>query len=126
MLLRLLSLCAAAPIVLATNLFVASYAGNITTLSLTEHNGTYTLATVAENNGCAPNPSWLTQDPSRRTLYCLDEGLDVLNGTLSSFTIARNGSLSLVEKQETIKGPVSGAIYGGYTATGGRAIALAH
>lgn len=122
---RALQLCAAAGIASATNLFVASYAGDITTLSLTEVNGTYSLEKTHYNDGCSPNPSWLTLDPNHGTLYCLDEGLETTNGSLSSFTIQKNGQLDLVEKQKTISGPVSGVIYGN-PASGKRAIALAH
>lgn len=122
---RVLQFCAAASLASATNLFVASYSGNITTLSLTESNGSYTLEPTHYNDGCSPNPSWLTLDANHGTLYCLDEGLEVTNGTLSSFTINVDGSLNLVNKVNTISGPVSGVIYGN-PATNQRAIALAH
>lgn len=125
MLLRTIQFCAAVSLAAATDLFVASYSGNITTLSLTEENGRYSLTPTHFNSGCEPNPSWLTLDPNHGTLYCLDEGLDVENGTLSSFLINDDGSLDLVEKVETVSGPVSGVIYGN-PATGRRAIALAH
>lgn len=125
MLFRTIQICAAASLTSATSLFVSSYAGNITTLSLTEINGSYSLDPIFYNDSCAPNPSWLTLDPNHGTLYCLDEGLEVTNGTLSSFTINRDGSLNLVEKIDTINGPVSGVIYGD-PASGKRAIALAH
>lgn len=125
MLLRAIQLCAAASLTSATNLFVASYAGNITTLSLTEANGSYSLDPIFYNSGCAPNPSWLTLDSNHGILYCLDEGLEVTNGTLSSFVINQNGSLELVQKADTINGPVSGIIYDN-PGTGKRAIALAH
>ena len=125
MLPQFLQLFAVAGVASASNLFVSSYAGNITTLSLTESNGSYSLDKTHYNSGCAPNPSWLTLDPNHGTLYCLDEGLDVVNGTLSSFTINRNGSLNLINKTDTLNGPVSGVIYGN-PATNKRAIALAH
>ena len=108
----------------ATNLFVASYSGNITTLSLTESNGTVSLESTFFNPNCGPNPSWLTLDASRGLLFCLNEGLTSPNGSLSSFTINRNGSLSHVKNETTINGPVSGVIYG--NPAGKRAIALAH
>ncbi|KAK4960826.1 hypothetical protein LTR66_012854 [Elasticomyces elasticus] len=108
----------------ATNLFVSSYAGNITTLSLTEHKGLFSLEKVFFNGGCAPSPSWLTLDRGRGTLYCLDEGLPVPNGSLSSYLIRPDGSLTQVERADTLNGPVSGVLYG--DASGERAIALAH
>ncbi|GAB7353491.1 hypothetical protein MBLNU459_g3941t2 [Dothideomycetes sp. NU459] len=106
-LLQTLQLYAAssAALVSATNLFVSSYAGNITSLSLTERNGSYTLAKTYTNLGCAPSPSWLTLDASHGTLYCLDEGLTTPNGSLSSYTIAADGELTLVNRATTISGP---------------------
>ena len=108
----------------ATNLFVSSYAGDVTTLSLAESNGEYSLNATSANNGCGPNPSWLTLDAARGTLYCLNEGLLTVNGSLSTFTINRDGSLKHVQNSTTINGPVSGVIYG--DAAGDRNIALAH
>lgn len=108
----------------ATNLFVSSYAGDVTTLSLAESNGKYSLNATSANNGCGPNPSWLTLDAARGTLYCLNEGLNTVNGSLSTFTINRDGSLKHVQNSTTINGPVSGVIYG--DPAGDRNIALAH
>lgn len=117
-------LAAAATLCRATNLYVASYAGNITTLELTSQNGSYQLQSKYENDGCAPNPSWLTLDQSRGYLYCQDEGLTVANGSLSSFSVAHDGQLTLVDKASTISGPVNSVIYG--NRNGLRSLALAH
>jgi 6-phosphogluconolactonase (cycloisomerase 2 family) len=108
----------------ATNLFVSSYSGNITSLSLTESNGTVSLESTFFSSDCGPNPSWLTIDASRGLLFCLNEGLTAPNGSLSSFTVNRDGSLNHVKNETTISGPVSGVIYG--NPAGRRAIALAH
>jgi len=108
----------------ATDLFVSSYAGDVTTLSLGNSNGTYNLNATSSSSGCGPNPAWLTLDASRGTLYCLNEGLTSPNGSLSSFTINRDGSLRHVQNTTTISGPVSGVIYG--HPAGDRSIALAH
>lgn len=108
----------------ATNLFVSSYAGNVTTLSLTESNGNYNLTPTSASPECGPNPSWLTLDANRGLLFCLNEGLTAPNGSLSSFTINRDGSLNHVKNATTLNGPVSGTIYG--NPSGRRAIALAH
>ncbi|KAI4717060.1 3-carboxy-cis,cis-mucoante lactonizing enzyme [Aureobasidium sp. EXF-10727] len=124
MLVRSLQLCAAASLTAATNLFVSDYSGDISTLSLTEHDGHYSLTKTSANTGCAPNPSWLTLDTNHATLYCLDEGLEVNNGSLTSFTIGDDGSLTTVHREETISGPVSGVIYGNPAVK--RSIALAH
>ena len=108
----------------ATDLFVSSYAGDVTTLSLRNSNGTYSLNATSSNSECGPNPAWLTLDASRGTLYCLNEGLTTPNGSLSSFTINYDGSLKHVQNTTTISGPVSGVIYG--HSAGDRSIALAH
>lgn len=124
MFIRSLQLCAAASLTAATNLFVSDYSGDVSTLSLTEHGGHYSLTKVSANTGCAPNPSWLTFDTNHATLYCLDEGLEVTNGSLTSFTIGDDGSLTKVHRETTISGPVSGVIYGNPAEK--RSIALAH
>jgi hypothetical protein len=95
----------------ATNLFVSSYAGNVTSLSLTESNGTVSLAPTSYNAACGPNPSWLTLDVDRGLLFCLNEGLTSPNGSLSSFLVNRNGTLQPVKNQTTISGPVYGGQY---------------
>ncbi|EME86506.1 uncharacterized protein MYCFIDRAFT_210512 [Pseudocercospora fijiensis CIRAD86] len=108
----------------ATVLFVADYSGNITSLSLTHSNGNYSLEAIHTNDGCAPNPSWLTIDPARGHLYCLNEGLSSPNGSLASFSINSDGSLKQITNQTTPNGPVSAVIYG--EPAGRRAIALGH
>jgi 6-phosphogluconolactonase (cycloisomerase 2 family) len=121
----LLQLSATISLAAATNLFVSDYSGNITTLSLTEHKGIYSLLPTSFNEACAPNPSWLTLDINHGTLYCLDEGLNTTNGSLTSFTISPGtGKLAKIHREETISGPVNGVIYG--DAAEQRAIALAH
>jgi 6-phosphogluconolactonase (cycloisomerase 2 family) len=117
-------LALSAAIASAENLFVSSYAGNITSLSLTETGGNYSLVPTAYNPDCGPNPSWLTIDPNRGLLFCMNEGLTAPNGSLSSFTINRDGTLNHIKNQTTISGPVNGVIYG--NPAGQRAIALAH
>ena len=98
---------AAVAVTSATNLFVSDYAGNITSFALTETHGNYSLKQTFQNTECAPNPSWLTIDANRGLLFCLNEGLESLNGSMSSFTINGDGSLTHVKNQTTISGPVS-------------------
>lgn len=118
------SLLALGALATAVNLFVSDYSGNVTTLSLTAKDGNYTLTKKHENDGCAPNPSWLEIDAPNGLLYCSNEGLETLNGSLSTFSIARDGSISLLQNTTTISGPVSSTIYG--VPYGPKAIALAH
>ncbi|WPH00863.1 putative isomerase YbhE [Acrodontium crateriforme] len=108
----------------STNLFIADYSGFVTTAALTSTCGGYSLEKTFTTNQCAPNPSWLTADLDRGLLYCLNEGLNTVNGSLSSFTVNTDGSLKLVQDTKSINGPVSGALYG--SASGPRGIALAH
>lgn len=108
----------------ATTVFVSSYAGTVSTLSLTEKAGNYSLSQVGVSNDCAPNPSWLTLDANRGLLFCLNEGLETVNGSMSSYTISLNGSLTHVQNTTTISGLVSGIIYGEPASR--RGIALAH
>ena len=111
--------------IVAVNLYVASYAGDLTTLSLTTSpNNSYSLTEVASTTDCGPNPTWLTIDTNRGLLFCLNEGLTSPNGSLSSFTISSNGSLTHIQNTTTISGPVAGVIYG--DAADQRGIALAH
>jgi hypothetical protein len=120
----LLALAAISTLVSATNLFVSDYAGLITTFSLTSKNGSYCLEKTSETTGCAPNPSWLTIDPAHGLLYCLNEGLESKNGSISSFIINTNGSLTFVKNETVISGPVSGIIHG--QPAGPRGLAVRH
>lgn len=108
----------------ATNLFVSDYGGTVSTYSLTAKNGNYSLKSIYTTQECAPNPSWLTLDANRGLLFCLNEGLETVNGSLSSFTINSDGTLNHIKNETTISGPVHGVIYG--EAAGQRGIALAH
>ncbi|CAK3784484.1 hypothetical protein DOTSEDRAFT_57285 [Lecanosticta acicola] len=109
---------------MATRLLVADYGGNVTTLTLSETNGTYSLQKTAASQACAPNPSWLTIDAGRGEVYCLNEGLYTVNGSLSSLLINEDGSLKAVQNTTTPSGPVSGIIYG--TPSSQQGIVLAH
>jgi 6-phosphogluconolactonase (cycloisomerase 2 family) len=108
----------------ATNLFVSDYGGTVSTYALTASNGTYALDSIFQTTECAPNPSWLTLDADRGLLFCLNEGLETVNGSLSSFLVNRDGTLKHIKNVTTISGPVNGVIYG--EPAGKRAIALAH
>ncbi|SMR62121.1 unnamed protein product [Zymoseptoria tritici ST99CH_1E4] len=118
----LLGLCASTAS--AINLYVSDYAGNVTTLEfLQESSGNYSLKPTYVNPGCAPNPSWLTLDSHSRLLFCANEGLSSANGSLTTFTINSNGSLTSLSNTTTLSGPVSSVVYGN---THDKAIALAH
>lgn len=106
----------------ATNLYVSSYSGTITSLQLGQSaNGSYSLKTVAINNGSEPNPSWLTKDEYNDIVYCVDEGLSVPNGSLASYQTSASGVLTQLDRHTVISGPVSSIVY-----NGGKAFAVAH
>ncbi|KAI9875699.1 MAG: hypothetical protein M1830_008086 [Pleopsidium flavum] len=109
----------------ATKLYVASYGGEITSLSLTEQDQSFhSVHKIASTDACASSPSWLTLDKSRGILYCVGEGLASPAGSLTSFKTHSNGSLSKIAEADTILGGVSAVRYGG----GGSfpALAIAH
>ncbi|KAI9736113.1 MAG: hypothetical protein M1818_006289 [Claussenomyces sp. TS43310] len=107
---------------LATNLYVSSYSGTITSLSLTRtNNASYSLASVAVNTGSSPNPSFLNLDRVSHILYCVDEGLNVANGSVASYSTAASGALTLLDRQVTLSGPVASIVY-----NSGKALALPH
>lgn len=106
----------------ATNLYVSSYIGTVTSLSLTKSaNGTYSLTTVAVTNGSAPSPTWLEKDKKNGVVYSLDEGFTGPNGSISSYKTSASGELTQIDRHPTIGGPVSTIIY-----NEGKAIAVAH
>jgi 6-phosphogluconolactonase (cycloisomerase 2 family) len=119
-----LLLASSLAITTATNLYIADYSGQLTTVSLTESKGNYSISQTSVDHHCAPNPSWLTIDPNRGLLFCLNEGLQTVNGSLSSYTIGSNGALKHIKNATTINGPVSGVIYG--NPSGQRGLVLAH
>ncbi|KAL4879032.1 Lactonase, 7-bladed beta-propeller-domain-containing protein [Aspergillus karnatakaensis] len=96
----------------ASHLYAASYAGTVTSLGLSKYsNSSYQLSTLSQTTDCGPSPSWLMLDGENNILYCLDEGIDHPNGTLTSFKTFSNGTLSKLNQHATIPGPVASAFY---------------
>ncbi|KAE8356251.1 Lactonase, 7-bladed beta-propeller-domain-containing protein [Aspergillus coremiiformis] len=95
----------------ASKLYAASYAGIVTTLEFSKSNAGHELTTISNSTACGPNPSWLMLDAKDNWLFCLDEGLNGPNGTLTSFEVGANGSLSKIHSLETVLGPVQSQIY---------------
>ncbi|PQE26315.1 3-carboxymuconate cyclase protein [Rutstroemia sp. NJR-2017a BBW] len=109
---------------LTTNLFVSSYIGTITTLQLSQYtNGSYSLKSLSVNNETTDNPAWLMKDPYNQVLYCANEYLpnSVNDGSISAYKIGNGGVLTLLEKQETVNGPVNTVLF-----NGGKNMAAAH
>jgi hypothetical protein len=119
----LLRFCALSALSQATKIYVSSYSGNITTVSISPNinGGNLTLNAISSTNGCSPNPSWLELDKSRSHLYCADEGLNTPMANFASFATSQNGSLTLLDKITTLNGGVYSKIYGN-----GSALALAN
>jgi 6-phosphogluconolactonase (cycloisomerase 2 family) len=99
----------------ATKIFVSSYSGNITTVSIntkTGGTGNLTLTAISSTLGCLPNPSWLELDKNTSTLYCADEGIATAQANFTSFNVASNGTLTRRDEIVTLNGGVYSTIYG--------------
>ncbi|KAB8276602.1 Lactonase, 7-bladed beta-propeller-domain-containing protein [Aspergillus minisclerotigenes] len=95
----------------ASKLYAASYAGAVTTLELGRSDAGYELKTISDTTDCGPSPSWLMLNDDKSLLFCLDEGLNGPNGTLTSFEVGSDGSLSKVHQLQTVLGPVQSHLY---------------
>jgi hypothetical protein len=124
--LPLLSTVLFAGLTVASRLYAASYDGKVTELSLTNNGANYQLLGRTQTNGCGASPSWLMVDRVHDIIYCLDEAVDGLNGTLTSFRASLNGSLTVVEQLQTIIGPVASAVYMPANAPSRQFFAVAH
>src|ERR1700712_3910544 len=93
-----------------TLLYVSSYDGNITTLSLNKSN--HSLTPLPRSTACSPSPSWLTLQPQSSTLYCLNEGNPTPDkGSLSLLTTSPTGNLTPHARIDTPPAPVHGALF---------------
>jgi 6-phosphogluconolactonase (cycloisomerase 2 family) len=107
---------------LAVNLYVASYAGNITSLSLLQKaDGSYSLSQISTFNSSTHTPSWLTLNKQNNLLYMVDEAVNNTNGTIVSYKTSYTGKLSEVFRIEDIGGGVDATFFGS-----GSAIAVPH
>lgn len=124
--LPLLSTVLFAGLTVASRLYAASYGGKVTELSLSNNGVKYQLFAGTQTSGCGASPSWLMVDREHEIIYCLDEAVDGLNGTLTSFRRNLNESLTEVERLQTIIGPVASALYKPANAPSRRFFAVAH
>ena len=109
----------------ATNLWVSSYDGTVTTLSLTGKKSAYSLAITSITKDCLYSPSWLTFDSSTRALYCIGEGLTTTYGGIAAFQAQKDGSL--VTKSQTVTVTGGGVSAVEFNTPSGRSfLALAH
>jgi 6-phosphogluconolactonase (cycloisomerase 2 family) len=107
---------------LAVNLYVASYAGNITSLSLLQKaDGSYNLSQTSTFNSSTHTPSWLTLNKQNNVLYMVDEAVNNTNGTVVSYKTSYTGKLSEITRLEDIGGGVDATFFGS-----GSALAVPH
>lgn len=97
----------------AVNLYVASYAGNITSLSLLQNpNGSYALKQTTTFNTSTHTPSWLTLNHQNNVLYMIDEAVNNTNGTVVTYRTSYTGHLTELSRVEDIGGGVHASFYG--------------
>ncbi|KAL4930276.1 Lactonase, 7-bladed beta-propeller-domain-containing protein [Aspergillus undulatus] len=111
---------------IASRLYAASYDGEVTELGFSESGTNSRLTSLSQTAECGTSPSWLMQDEDNDILYCLDEGVDLPNGTLTSFKSTSNSSFAKVDQHQTISGPVSSAFYTPANAPNRHFFAVAH
>lgn len=114
----------------AANLIVSSYNGNITTFELSSaesttqgctSNSAYELKEISTLNTTTQSPSWLTFNHQNQVLYLMDEAMSSGDGTVVSYKVQSNGSLSEVQRVKALAGGVHGHFY-----NSGTALAVAH
>lgn len=99
----------------ATLLYVTNYSEDIVTLELTDAE----LTVKAITPGCGDESQYLTPDFGNDRLFCLDE--NPRKGTIVSFGVSENGTLSRLASVETVAGPVASTLY-----DDGKGLAVAH
>jgi len=94
-------------------LFLISYQGTITTLRFTSGAPLKdALSEVASTRACEPNPSWISLDASRRTLYCTEGGMVTGTGALKAFRVETDGTLTETSSVPTPRGAAYHIPYG--------------
>ena len=103
----------------AVTLHVASYTGTITSFNFTSKgdNKAYQLTKLAEDTHCSPNATWLDLDTKNNNLFCLDENIAGVNGSLNSYKIEpATGGLLPIARLATLGAPANSV---GYTSPNG-------
>jgi len=140
-----LSLLAVSAPTSAVNLFVSSYDGNITTLSLAPHlsstpwpsqkpfgwpsnhpppapntQWTWSLDVIGSFNTSTQSPSWLLLNKQSNILYLIDEATTSGNGTIVTYSTS-TGIPSQLERTEALAGGVHAVFF-----NSGAALAVPH
>jgi 6-phosphogluconolactonase (cycloisomerase 2 family) len=99
------------PSKISTRFYVASYSGNLTSLNFLgrDYNST---PVVSVNSECGPSPAWLEFDEDKRYLFCLNEGIDKLNGSITSYSVDMTAFLTKAAQIDIPPGPVHGSFVG--------------
>ncbi len=118
---HLLTLSGLVTSAVATQLYVSSYAGTVTSVTLNKGANAYSISAGAVNTGCGAQASWLTKDSYNSVIYCVDEAFSTPNGSVSSFKTSASGVLTQIDKHDTFVGPVSTVVF-----NGGKSLAAAH
>ena len=107
-------------------LYTTHYSGKLSTLTLSQHSpNDFSLDLTSSKRTCGSMPSWLTFDPSTRTLYCSDETGGVKkDGSLTSLSVDQNYGLTVDAETSTPGGGVNSVLYEG--GDGKKYIAIAH
>lgn len=104
----LLSLLLVAPSAATVKLWATSYNDHaIYTLNLA-HQG---LAVTSKSLDCGSEPTWMTLDKGKSTLYCLNEGWGG-EGSLTSYKVNEDSTLKTIDILPVLKSPVSATLYG--------------
>ncbi|OJJ34278.1 hypothetical protein ASPWEDRAFT_173700 [Aspergillus wentii DTO 134E9] len=111
----------------ASTLYTASYAGLVSSLSLSSSgDGAAHLSLISNTSDCGPSPSWLMLDGAHGILYCLDEAINAPNGSITSFKTHPNGTLTTIEHLKTLTGPVQSVLYNASGVSDRQFMAVAH
>jgi 6-phosphogluconolactonase (cycloisomerase 2 family) len=105
---HVLSVLVAARAAAAVNLWATSY--NDHTVTSLELKGK-SLTVLGKNLDCGTQPTWLTLDKAKNTLYCLNEGWDPPS-SITAYKTKRDGSLETLDILPVLKSPVSSTLYG--------------
>jgi 6-phosphogluconolactonase (cycloisomerase 2 family) len=107
---------------LAVHLYVASAAGNLTTLSLVQNpDRSYGLTQTSTFNTSTGKPSWLELNRQNNVLYMVDEGVNGANGTVVSYKTSFTGHLTEIHRVEALASGAHAGFYGS-----GSALAVPH
>lgn len=69
------------------------------------------LSVTSKSLDCGSEPTWMTLDKGKSTLYCLNEGWGG-NSSITSYKVNEDASLETLDILPVLKSPVSAELYG--------------